>query len=112
MSQFVKSVKHSVVHVSSGSKSSAPYELACVKGVRNTSFVPAEGSAEKEKLLEKQRKIMKDRQEKDKLAIKKKKEEEAKKKEEEAKKKEEDAKKKETNDADENNRRWEGNYQK
>ena len=46
MSQFVKKgIDQSVVHVSnvsSGSKSSAPYELACMKGVRNTSFVPAE----------------------------------------------------------------------
>ena len=43
MSQFVKkNVEQNFVHVSSGSKSSAPYELACMKGVRNTSFVPAE----------------------------------------------------------------------
>ena len=44
MSQLKKkSVKQSFVHVSSGSKSSAsPYELVCMKGVRNTSFVPAE----------------------------------------------------------------------
>ena len=48
MSQFVKkSVNQSVVHVSNGSKPSAPYELACVKGVRNTSFVPAEDKDEK-----------------------------------------------------------------
>tara|TARA_B110000971_G_scaffold1283_1_gene1314 strand:- start:994 stop:1770 length:777 start_codon:yes stop_codon:yes gene_type:complete len=49
MSQFVnKGIEQSFVHVSnvsnvsSGSKSSAPYKLACVKGVFNTSFVPAE----------------------------------------------------------------------
>jgi len=51
MSQFVKkSVKQSFVRVSNGSKPSAPYELACVKGVRNTSFVPAEDKDEKKKL--------------------------------------------------------------
>ena len=53
MSQFVKKgIEQSVVHVSnvsSGSKSSAPYKLACVKGVRNTSFVPAEDEAAERK---------------------------------------------------------------
>ena len=94
MSQFVKkSVKQSFVrvsNVSSGSKSCAsPYELACVKGVRNTSFVPAEDEAaerKKERMRERQIRIKK-QLEKDNEMEKEKKEMEKKKKEKEEKKK-------------------------
>ena len=93
MSQFVKKSVSGTVrvsNVSSGSKSCAsPYELACVKGVRNTSFVPAEDEAaerKKERMRERQIRIKK-QLEKDNEMEKEKKEMEKKKKEKEEKKK-------------------------